>query len=292
MTSLDLVEPLPLVALPAGRRRAAGVWRPGLLVPAAILVLWVLVAAVPSLFAPFRPNAIGAGAAMVPPNAVHLLGTDQLGRDVLSRVIYGARDALLIAFGSVVVGASVGTLMGMVAGYVGGLVDSVLMRVTDVLLAIPGIVLALAVVTILGQGVPDLMLAIGISEVPVFVRVAYGSTVEIRERLFVLASRASGARPRRVITVHVLPNVVTHILVMLTVDMGAAVLAVAGLSFIGLGPPPPFPQWGTMVADSQQYIPPGWWLAVFPGLAIVVSVVTLNALGDALQRLGGRRQID
>lgn len=292
MTSLDLTDPLPLIGVSVSRRRAAGVWRPGLLVPAAILVLWVLVAAVPSLFAPFRPNAIGAGAAMAPPSAVHLLGTDQLGRDVLSRIIYGARDALLIAFGSVVVGAGIGTLMGVVAGYVGGFVDSVLMRVTDVLLAIPGIVLALAVVTILGQDVPDLMLAIGISEVPVFVRVTYGSTVEIRERLFVLASRASGARPRRVITVHVLPNVVTHILVMLTVDMGAAVLTVAGLSFIGLGPPPPLPQWGTMVADSQQYIPPGWWLAVFPGLAIVVSVVTLNALGDALQRLVGRRQID
>ncbi|MHB1612446.1 MAG: ABC transporter permease, partial [Sulfobacillus sp.] len=222
---------------------------------------------------------------LLPPSFQHWFGTDQLGRDIFSRIIWGGRDAFIIALGSVVLGAIVGTLLGIIAGIGSDAVKWIIMRVTDILLAIPAIVIAMVVITILGAGVPDLILAIGLSEVPIFIRVARGATLTVREKPYVESSKALGAGFTRTLLQHILPNIFGSVLVVATIDMGASILAVAGLTFIGLGPPPPQPEWGSMITQAQQYVPQYWWMAVFPGVVIVIAVLALNLLGEEIQRI-------
>lgn len=252
--------------------------------PFLVLYVWVLVSLLVGHLGLQPPDQINATAPLSPPGPGHWLGTDELGRDEFSRILYGARDALVIGLGSVLVGAGAGTVLGLVAGYGSRFTDWLLMRFADTLLALPGIVVAMVVITILGNGVPDLILAIAVGEVPVYLRLVRGSTLSLRHKEFVEASVAMGAGRMRTIFRHILPNVIGPALVLGTIDMGYAILTVAGLTFIGLGPPPPRPEWGSMITSAQQYIPTYWWLAVDPGIAIIITVLALNLAGERWQR--------
>lgn len=265
-------------------------WRP-VRVPLAVIVAVILAGVLAPWVAPHNPDTIHYTLASLPPRPGFWLGTDDLGRDILSRLIWGARDSMTIAIGSVILGGAGGVLMGLVSGYGGRSVDWTLMRIVDVLLAIPGVVIALVVVAILGEGLYDLVIAIAVGEIPVFARLVRGAVLSIREREYVEASRAIGAPTWRILMRHILPNVLGPIVVLGTLDMGVAILVAAGLTFIGLGPPPPAPEWGAMLNEAQNFIPQDWWMAVFPGLMITITVLCLNLLGDALRDVldpGGR----
>lgn len=252
--------------------------------PFLVIYLWLALSLFVGHIGLKSPDAINAALPLAPPGPGHWLGTDELGRDELSRILFGARDALIIGLGSVLLGAGVGTVLGLAAGYGSKLTDWLLMRLADTLLALPGIVIAMVVITILGNGIPDLILAIAVGEIPVYLRLVRGSTFTLRHKEFVEASVAMGAGRLRTIFRHILPNVMGPALVLGTIDMGYAILTVAGLTFIGLGPAPPRPEWGSMITSAQQYIPTYWWLAVDPGLAIVAVVLALNLAGERWQR--------
>ena len=277
-----LPEPAAATVATAAPGMHRGRWR-AVWPPLAIIVAIILAGVFAPWIAPHKPDQIFYTAAQLSPRAGYWLGTDDLGRDILSRLIYGTRDSMTIAIGSVAVGSTGGVLLGLLSGYGGRSVDWVIMRVVDVLLAIPGVVIALVVIAILGEGLFDLVIAIAVGEIPVFARLVRGTVLTVREREFVEASRAVGARTWTILLRHILPNVLGPIVVLGTLDMGVAILIAAGLTFIGLGPPPPAPEWGAMLNEAQNFIPQDWWMAVFPGLAITVTVLSLNLLGDALR---------
>lgn len=264
------------------RRRNLARWRP-VWGPLAVVLFLISLGIFAPWLAPHGPDTINYNAALHPPGPGFWLGTDDLGRDILSRLLFGARGSLTIAVASVALGGSIGVVLGLVSGHFGRGTDWVLMRIVDVLLSIPGVVIALVVIAMLGEGLYDLVIAIAIGEVPVFARLVRGAVLSVREREYVDAARALGAPSWRIIVRHILPNVLGPIVVLATLDMGVAILIAAGLTFIGLGPPPPAPEWGAMLNEAQTYIPQAWWMAVFPGLAITVTVLSLNLLGDALR---------
>lgn len=256
-------------------------WR--LIGPLIVLLFWLIAAIGAQWIAPYPADGINPHDVLQAPSWAHLFGTDQLGRDVFSRVLYGAKDAVIIAIGSVGLGAGTGTLLGILAGYGDRVTAWLIMRITDILLSIPNIVIAMVVITILGDGVLDLMIAIAISEVPIFIRFARGNTLALRTLAYVEAAQAAGASRSRIILQHLLRNLVGTLVVLVVIDMGGSILAVAGLTFIGLGPPPPQPEWGAMITAAQSYIPQDWWMAVFPGLSIISAVLALNIAADEWQ---------
>ncbi len=284
MPAMEQPRAIDSEKMPSSRARRKFLSRLGLWVPLAVLALWLVISIYPNM-APYPPNAINAPAELLAPSWHHWFGTDQLGRDIFSRILWGGRDAFIIALGSVVLGAFLGTILGIIGGMGSEPIKWFIMRMTDILLSIPAIVVAMVVITILGAGVVDLILAIGISEVPIFIRVARGATLTVRERPYVESATALGAGFGRVLFRHVLPNIFGSVLVVATIDMGGSILAVAGLTFIGLGPPPPQAEWGSMISQAQQYIPQDWWMAVFPGVVIIIAVLALNLLGEELQRV-------
>ncbi len=218
------------------------------------------------------------------PSAHHLLGVDDLGRDELSRIIYGARLSLLIGIVSVSVGLSIGIVTGAIAGFFGGWVDSVLMRFVDIMLAIPGFLMAIGIVALLGPGSFQIMIAIGIVNVPIFTRLLRGSVLAQRENDFVLAARAVGVRRRTILISHVLPNAISPVIVQGTLALATAIIDAAGLGFLGLGPQDPStPEWGTMLTDTVRYLQTAPMLAIYPGIAIVLSVLGFNLIGDGLR---------
>jgi peptide/nickel transport system permease protein len=214
---------------------------------------------------------------------LHLLGTDHLGRDLLARIIYGARPALMVGFAAVLISGVLGMAAGLVAGYFGGRMDDVLMRLADVQLAFPFILLAIAVIGVLGPSLPTIIAVIGVSSWVVYARVVRGSVLSLTEREFVQAALALGSGDRRVVLRHILPNVFTPWLVVATLDMARVIVIESALSFLGLGVQPPTPTWGGMLADGRVYISTAWWLATFPGLAILVTVLGINLFGDGLR---------
>ncbi|OGL13453.1 MAG: peptide ABC transporter permease [Candidatus Rokubacteria bacterium RIFCSPLOWO2_02_FULL_72_37] len=214
---------------------------------------------------------------------VHLLGTDQLGRDLLARIIFGARPALLVGFAAVAISGLLGLVVGLVSGYFGGWVDDVFMRLADIQLAFPFILLAIAVIGVLGPSLPVIIVVIGVSSWVVYARVVRSEALSIREREFVQAARALGVRDGRILLRHVLPNALTPWLVVATLDMARVIVIESALSFLGLGVQPPTPTWGGMLADGRVYISTAWWLATFPGLAILVTVLGINLFGDGLR---------
>jgi peptide/nickel transport system permease protein len=214
----------------------------------------------------------------------HPFGLDQLGRDQLSRIIYGARFSLLIGVVAVSVGLSIGLVLGSIAGYIGGFVDTLIMRVMDVMLSIPGLLLAIGIVAMLGPGLVQIMIAVGATQIPIFARLLRGSILAQRENDFVLAARAVGVPRRTILASHILPNAISPVIVQGTLALATAIIDVAGLGFLGLGPQDPStPEWGTMLTDTTRYLQTAPYLALIPGAAIVVSVLGFNLIGDGLR---------
>jgi peptide/nickel transport system permease protein len=275
--------------------RPSGLWRdawdrlkrnPGAIVGFALVLGFVLVAILAPVLAPYNPRQQGLEGALgaSSPSLDHPFGLDQLGRDQLSRIIYGARFSLLIGVVSVAVGLSVGLVLGSIAGYVGGFVDSLIMRVMDVMLSIPGLLLAIGIVAMLGPGLIQIMVAVGATQIPIFARLLRGSILAQRENDFVLAARAVGVPRRTILASHILPNAISPVIVQGTLALATAIIDVAGLGFLGLGPQDPStPEWGTMLTDTTRYLQTAPYLALIPGAAIVVSVLGFNLIGDGLR---------
>jgi peptide/nickel transport system permease protein len=240
-----------------------------------------------TLFGPalsrYDPVAIDMSARLQAPSLEHFFGTDDFGRDVLSRVLSGAAISLKVGLIAVGISLIVGTTAGAISGYYGGLLDEVTMRIMDILFAFPAILLAIAILAALGPGVGNAMIAIGIVYTPIFARITRGSVLTVREEVYIDAARASGCRDRRIIARHILPNVAAPVIVETTLSLAFAILAEAALSFLGLGTQPPDPSWGRMLSESRAYILDGPWLGIFPGLAIMFTVMGFNFLGDGLR---------
>jgi peptide/nickel transport system permease protein len=248
------------------------------------IVTFVAAALTAGFVAPYGPLAGTLADRIQAPSAAHVLGTDLQGRDELSRILYGAQVSLLVGIMSVVMGVGVGGLIGALAGGVGGRVDAVLMRVVDVLLSIPGILLAIGIVAWLDRGLIQIMFAVAMTNAPIFARILRGSLLALRGSDFVMAARSMGASPIRLLVRHMLPNALTALIVAATLALATAIIDVAGLGFLGLGPPDPrTPEWGTMLTDATKYLRQAPWLIFFPGLAIVISAIGFNLLGDGLR---------
>ena len=264
-------------ALPRMRRHR------GAVVGIAVVAALALVAVAQNIAAPQNSIKIDIVSALRAPDRAHWMGTDQYGRDVYSRVVHGTSISLLVGFISVGIAATTGTAVGLVAGYYGGRTDGTLMRLIDVMLAFPGILLALAIVSVLGPNLRNLMIAVGISNIPYYARLVRGSVLVAKEQLYVEAARVIGVPIRTILVRHILPNVVAPVIVAGTLGMGGAILAAAALSFIGLGSQPPTPEWGRMLSEGRDYLRDAWWISTFPGLAIMLTVLGVNMLGDGLR---------
>lgn len=243
----------------------------------------------PQLFAPADPLATDPSSVLAPPSAVHLLGTDESGRDLLSRLIYGAGPALVLGFGATLISLAIGSVVGVVAGLGNRPLDALLMRLTDVSLAFPELLLALLIISIFGGGTLNALLAIGIAGIPSYARLVRGQTLAVRNSGYVEAARGIGLSGGRVVFGHVLPNAVRPVLVLATIGIGTATLAGAALSFLGLGTSPPTPEWGSMLSVSRNFLERAWWYGIFPGLTVTLLVISTTTIGRTLQRrLEGR----
>jgi ABC-type dipeptide/oligopeptide/nickel transport system permease subunit len=254
-----------------------------LLIGLIIVALFVIVAAVPQVFAPYDPLKIQSKDGIEPPSAQYLLGLDNLGRDILSRTIYGARASLLVALGAVTVALLIGVPLGLVSGYVGGWFDNVVSRILDSILAFPVLLFAILVLAFLGGVATNLVLTIGFIYMPYFARLARGSTLAVKQRQFVEASRAVGATRRWLVFIVILPNIVVPITVQISLALGVAMLVEANLSFLGLGVQPPTPSWGRMILDSAIYIRVNPWYMLAPGICIFLVILAFNVVGDGLR---------
>jgi peptide/nickel transport system permease protein len=217
------------------------------------------------------------------PSAAHWLGTDEFGRDIFARLIHGTRVSLQVGIVAVGISIVIGGILGAVAGYYGGKLDNIIMRIMDIFLAVPSILLAIAIVSALGPSILNLMLAISISSVPSYARIVRASVLSIRDQEFIEAARAIGASNTRIIFRHIIPNSLAPVIVQATLGVASAILSTAGLSFIGLGIQPPAPEWGSMLSGGRQYLRYAWWVTTFPGVAIMITILSLNLLGDGLR---------
>jgi peptide/nickel transport system permease protein len=278
----------PATAAPTHRRRVS----PSVLVAGVFVVVLLAAVAVPQLFTAVDPFRAVPTEGLKPPSAEHWFGTDRLGRDIFSRVIHGARYSILIGLSATAIAVVAGSVFGLIAGLsgrlipgrVGLLVDETLGRLFDVISSFPGVLLAMVVVTFAGPGVQNIAVAIGIASIPMYGRVVRSQTLLVTRADFVTHAAIYGRPRRRVVLEHVLPNVLVAIPVLAAIDVGASILAVSGLSFLGLGPQAPIPEWGVMLAESRDVLRIAWWGGLFPGLFITASVIALTVLGRALQR--------
>lgn len=259
----------------------------------AIIVLFFLAQALAPKVAPYEPTQMQPGNLLAAPSSQHVLGTDGFGRDILSRLLYGGRVSFVVSVLSTLVALFFGTTTGLVAGFFGGWVDTVLMRFMDIILAFPALLLAISIMAVLGQSELNIVLAIGVVYIPQFARLTRGSALAVRNLEFVEAARALGARPLRVMLRHIAPNIVAPLLVQMSLTISLAVLYESALSFLGLGTQPPTPSWGNMLSESRRYMELAPWTAVAPGAAIMLVVLGFNLLGDGLRdvldpRLRGR----
>ena len=273
--------------LPRARGFAGDVWRrfrrsPGALVGAAVIAAIVLIAAL-APFAAHGPLAQDLALGPQPPSAQHWFGTDKLGRDIFARIVYGARISIRIGFVAVGLAITAGTLVGLIAGYAGGRVEALLMAAMDLMLAFPSIILAIAIATILGPSITNLMIAVGIVYVPQYARLARSSVLAVKEHEYVEAARAIGAGVPSILARHVLPNILAPLLVQATLGIATAELEAAGLSYLGLGARPPLPEWGAMLNDARDYWLSAPWALIFPGVSITVLVLGFNLVGDGLR---------
>ena len=252
-----------------------------------VMILTVFAAIFAKWIAPFEPTGLGFNV-LAPPSSENWLGTDQLGRDVLSRIIHGARPSLLVAFVAAVAGIVVGVPAGLVAGYSGRFVGGAIMRLVDIMLAFPGLLMALMVVTLLGPGLRSIMIAISIAMVPWFARMVYGATVSIKQRGYVDSARVLGASPIRIVALHIAPNLGSQVAVLATASLGWGILIAATLNFLGFGLSPPTADWGIDLEVGRQWLHQAWWLAVAPGVAISLTILATNLLGDIVAGVTAR----
>jgi peptide/nickel transport system permease protein len=257
--------------------------RPAAAAGLVVITLFVGIAVFAPWIAPYDPIATSFSTVRKAPSALHWFGTDEIGRDVLSRIVFGARASLLAGVVSVLISLAVGVPVGLLAGYAGGKTDMLISRVTDAMLACPFLILAIALAAFLGPSLTNAMIAIGISATPVFIRLTRGTTLAVKAEDFVLAARAIGNGPLRIAVRHVLPNIFAPLLVQATLAIAAAVIAEASLSFLGLGQQPPQPSWGSMLNVAKNYIDNAPWMAIWPGLSIFVLVLSFNLVGDGLR---------
>jgi peptide/nickel transport system permease protein len=256
--------------------------RPGAMIGAIVILLFILIAIFAPLLAPFDPIEISRNRRAAP-DSTHWFGTDELGRDVLSRVIYGARISLRVGLIAVSIGLVIGSMLGLVAAYFGGWLDTVIMRIMDILLAFPGILLAIGIIAVLGPSLFNVMIAIGIELIPIYTRTARASALSVKELEYVVGARSIGSRSGRILMKHILPNIVAPLIVLATIGVAGSILTAAGLSYLGLGAQPPTAEWGAMLSSSRSFLRDAWWMATFPGLAIVLVVLSLNLFGDGLR---------
>lgn len=257
---------------------------PRVFVGGGLVLFLILVAIFAPLVAPYDPTAVDVSQALEPPGPTHWFGTDDLGRDVFSRTVYGSRISLSVGLIAVGIGFGVGVTLGLVAGYLGGLVDLLAMRAIDALLAFPALVLAISITAALGPQIQNAMIAIGVVAVPLYTRLTRGQVLSVRERDYVLAARTIGASGRRIVTRHIFPNITNALVVQATLSIAFAILAEATLSFLGLGAQPPTPTWGADINYSQRWLSNlKWWMSVGPGLGIFLAVFAFNFFGDALR---------
>ena len=272
--------------------RATSLWRDalrrlarnrGALAGLILLALLALMAIGAPLLAPYDPNAIAPTANLTGPSAAHLFGTDQFGRDILSRIVFGARLSFEVGFIAVGLALIFGIVLGLTAGYYGGKPDAAISILIDIMLAFPGILLALAIIAILGPSLLNLMIAVGIAGIPTYTRLVRGATLSAKQQAYVEAARVSGATNSAIMFRHILPNVLAPVIVLATLGIGSAILVGASLSFLGLGAKPPTPEWGAMLSAGRNYLSIAWWITLFPGLAIMVTVLSINMVGDGLR---------
>jgi peptide/nickel transport system permease protein len=280
--TVDLSQAGPSRTFLQDARRRIG-RTPSALIGAAIILIIVLAAVFAPLLAPSDPLATDLAQQALPPGAHHLLGTDKLGRDIFSRIVYGARTSITIGFVAVGIAITIGTAIGLVAGYLRGRVDAIAMGAMDVMLAFPSIILAIAITTILGSSITNLMIAVGVVYVPQYARLARSSVLVASQLEYVEASRAIGANTLAILGRHILPNILAPLLVQATLGIATAELEAAGLSYLGLGARPPAPEWGAMLNDSRDYWISAPWALLAPGLAITALVIGFNLLGDGLR---------
>lgn len=251
----------------------------------AILCLIVLAAIFADVFFDYETMAVQQSAALrlKPPSAQHLLGTDEVGRDILARIVYGARISLPVAAATILFAAIIGGMLGAIAGYGSKRVDDVIMRIMDIFLAIPSTLLAIAIVAALGPSVVNMMIAITMSNIPPFARIVRSSVITIRNEEYIEAARAIGSSDSRIVFRHIIPNAMAPLIVQATMCVAGSILSIASLSFLGLGIQPPTPEWGSMLSNGRQFIRSAWWVCTFPGVAIMLSILSLNLLGDGLR---------
>ena len=273
----DLTFRHPLAVLARLRRNKAGMAGLG------VLLVMLGAAALAGVILPYEPSVADFTAVLSAPSLAHPFGTDQLGRDILTRVVYGGRISLLIGVLSVALSAVIGIPLGLWSGFYRGIPDLVIQRVVDVVLAFPGFLLALTLISLLGVGFLNVILSVGIASVPVYVRLVRGVTLSVRELTYVESARAAGLPDWAIMMRHVLPNTAAPIIVQSSLQLGAALLVAAGLGFLGLGVAPPTPEWGAMLGEAQTYLMTTWYMATFPGLAIFLAVMAFNLLGDGLR---------
>ena len=282
-----------LTERPQSRRQAAlgrayGVWRVFArnrlaLAGLAIVAGLVLVALLADVIAPAGPTVGSLDQRLLPPSAAHWFGTDDQGRDILARIVHGTRITLMVVLLVAVLAAPIGLLVGTVSGYLGGRTDAVLMRITDIFLAFPRLILALAFVAALGPGIENAVIAIAITSWPPYARIARAETLTIRRAEYIEAVRVMGAGPWRIVWRHVMPLCLSSVIVRVTLDMAGIILTAAGLGFLGLGAQPPTPEWGAMISTGRQYVLDQWWVAAAPGAAIFLVSLAFNLLGDGLR---------
>ena len=248
-----------------------------------IILLLVFCALFPSLIAPYSYETMSTGPSFANPSAEHLFGTDEFGRDIFSRVIYGTRTSLAIGLLSVLIACVLGTILGCISGYYGNLTDNLIMRAVDILLAIPNLMLAITIVAALGRSQTNLILALGIGATGGFARVVRGQILTVKEQEYIEVARAIGASDFRIIFCHILPNCLAPIIVQISISVGSSILGAAGMSFIGLGIAPPNPEWGAMLSAGRSFFRDHWFVETFPGLAIMLAVFAFNLFGDGLR---------
>ncbi len=255
----------------------------GAVIGLAVLILLILSALFSDILTPYEFDKINPINALRPPSLEHPMGTDAFGRDQLTRIMHGGKVSLQVGMISVLIGGTFGILIGAIAGFFGGWIDEIVSRFIDIMLAFPSILLALAVVSVLGPDLYNLMIAVGISSIPAFARLVRSAVLSIKENDYIVAAKSLGLTRARIIIVHIIPNIFASILVFATLEVATAILAGASLNFLGMGAKPPTPEWGLLLAESRDFFRRAWWLATFPGIAIMVTVISINLLGDGLR---------